>query len=192
MILIACRIPVGRARLSGPACADRGGGASGVLAAAHLLRAAPSAHVTVVEPNDRLGAGLAYATADRTHLLNVCAGRMSALADDPGHFLGWLARQGQDDDAGRFVPRRVYGAYLADLLTPWRTTRQPRVRHIRSVCVDLAAGPQGITATLADGSTLCADHAILATGHTLPQAVAQVDPPGPSATAETTPQGEGS
>lgn len=182
--------PSARPACRGPHVLIVGGGASGVLAAAHLLRAAPSAHVTVVEPNDRLGAGLAYATADRTHLLNVCAGRMSALADDPGHFLGWLARQGQDDDAGRFVPRRVYGAYLADLLTPWRTTRQPRVRHIRSVCVDLAAGPQGITATLADGSTLCADHAILATGHTLPQAVAQVDPPAPSATAEATPQGE--
>lgn len=57
-----------------------GGGASGVLLAAHLLRdrQAPIA-VTIVEQRDDLGAGIAYSTKHPDHLLNVRAMPRGAL-----------------------------------------------------------------------------------------------------------------
>jgi uncharacterized NAD(P)/FAD-binding protein YdhS len=64
-----------------------GGGASGALMAAHLLRGEPSPiRVTIVEKGADLGRGLAYSTANPSHLLNVRAANMSAYAGDPDHF----------------------------------------------------------------------------------------------------------
>lgn len=88
----------------GPHVLIVGGGASGVLAAAHLLRADPTSCVTLVEPRDRIGLGLAYSTPDRNHLLNVRAGNMSALADAPRHFLTWLSARGHDASPDRPRP----------------------------------------------------------------------------------------
>jgi uncharacterized NAD(P)/FAD-binding protein YdhS len=139
-----------------------------VLAAAQILRSDPLARVTLVEPRDRIGLGLAYSTPDRNHLLNVRAGNMSALADDPRHFLDWLATQGQDAAPDRFVSRHVYGEYLSDLLSTWREESPVRFRRVRGICTGLAEGPTGIIATFDDGTVQLADHAILATGHSLP------------------------
>ena len=55
-----------------------GGGAGGVMMALHLLhRADAPVHVTLIENNPRVGRGIAYATANPSHLLNVPAGAMS-------------------------------------------------------------------------------------------------------------------
>jgi len=64
-----------------------GGGASGVLLAAHLL-SDPSAdiRVTLIEKRSAFGQGLAYSTTLDDHILNVSALGMSAYADDPEHF----------------------------------------------------------------------------------------------------------
>jgi uncharacterized NAD(P)/FAD-binding protein YdhS len=57
-----------------------GGGASGLLAI-HLLRcAADPIHVTILERRPNLGAGIAYATGQPDHLLNVRASNMSIVA----------------------------------------------------------------------------------------------------------------
>src|SRR6185312_3085456 len=91
-----------------------GGGAAGILFTAHLAQAATRPlRVAVVDGGpSRLGAGVAYATADPAHLLNVRAGGMSAWHDAPQHFVGWLARIAEADAAGRddFVSRATYGA----------------------------------------------------------------------------------
>ncbi|NCV45075.1 MAG: FAD-dependent oxidoreductase, partial [Actinobacteria bacterium] len=50
-----------------------GGGASGLLVAINLLRKSDDCEVTIVEPNERLGLGVAYSTLDPEHLLNVPA-----------------------------------------------------------------------------------------------------------------------
>lgn len=152
----------------GPHVLIVGGGASGVLAAAHILRGDPMARVTLVEPRERIGLGLAYSTSDQNHLLNVRAGNMSALADDPRHFLDWLAEKGQDSSPDRFVSRQLYGEYLADLLSSWRGQRPARFRRVHGICVGLTENPSGIVATFDDGTVQLADHAILATGHSLP------------------------
>jgi uncharacterized NAD(P)/FAD-binding protein YdhS len=153
----------------GPHVLIVGGGASGVLAAAHILRSDPLVRVTLVEPRDRIGLGLAYSTPDQNHLLNVRAGNMSALADDPRHFLDWLSARGQDNAPDRFVTRRLYGEYLSDLLSIWRRDDTARFRRAHGICTGLTEGPAGIVATFDDGTVQLADHAILATGHSQPR-----------------------
>ena len=78
-----------------------GAGASGALMAAHLLRRnSGGVSVTIVEKRADLGRGLAYATGNPNHLLNVRAANMSAFADDPDHFWRWLAAQGEAGNIG--------------------------------------------------------------------------------------------
>jgi uncharacterized NAD(P)/FAD-binding protein YdhS len=64
--------------------------------------------------------GLAYATTAPEHTLNVRAGRMSLIRDDPDHFVRWLARGGLvpdgADPAQHFAPRQTYGRYVEDTL----------------------------------------------------------------------------
>ena len=60
---------------------------------------------------------LAYGTRCDEHLLNVTAGLMSALPDEPSHFLDWLRVRDPSAHQGTFAPRRVYGDYLEELLT---------------------------------------------------------------------------
>ncbi len=67
-----------------------GGGVSGTLTAYHLLRQNADARVVVIDPRSKLGLGLAYSTPSLRHLLNVPAGKISALPDEPDHFLNWL------------------------------------------------------------------------------------------------------
>jgi len=93
-----------------------GGGCSGLLVAAQLFRQGFGGSVAIVEPRSALGRGLAYSTPYDDHLLNVPAGKMSALPSHPSHFLEWL-RAGRIPEASPtcFAPRKVYGEYLSSL-----------------------------------------------------------------------------
>jgi uncharacterized NAD(P)/FAD-binding protein YdhS len=78
-------------RASARSIAVIGGGASGALIAAHLLKCADDdVHLTLIEPRAQVGRGLAYATENESHRLNVRASNMSAFPDDPDHFWRWL------------------------------------------------------------------------------------------------------
>ena len=97
-----------------------GAGFSGTLLALHLLRRCPPpARLLLIERNSQFGRGLAYSTGNASHILNVPAARMSAFHDRPNDFLEWLCArepEGQSIDAGAFVPRQVFGAYVRALL----------------------------------------------------------------------------
>ncbi len=57
-----------------------GAGFSGSLLALHLLRRCrPEDRIYLVERNQNFGRGLAFATGNPNHLLNVRAGNMSAF-----------------------------------------------------------------------------------------------------------------
>ena len=87
-------------RPSRVAVAIIGGGFSGAILAAQLLRhSGPSLSVAVVEKTASVGRGLAYGTDCRSLLLNVRARNMSAFPDDPHHFLRWA--QSNYDPADR-------------------------------------------------------------------------------------------
>jgi len=153
-----------------------GGGASGVLLACHLLRCpADNLNVTLIEKRPDVGRGIAYYTANANHLLNVRAANMSAFPDQPDHFWRWLcARQDHGrvtwqpcDDPFCFVPRRIYGDYIASLIVPLLSDAEPpgALRIIRGECISIDQDRYGVTATLADGSCHQGDFAVLATGH---------------------------
>ena len=81
-----------------------GGGASGVLVAAHLLRDPQTdIRVTLIERRGQFGQGLAYSASQREHKVNVPARGMSAFADDPDHFWRWLQTKGYPAQHGSWV-----------------------------------------------------------------------------------------
>ncbi|ARF58378.1 FAD/NAD(P)-binding protein [Streptomyces gilvosporeus] len=163
-----------------------GAGASGTLAAARLLDAAADAGlrtvVDLVDPAPTTGRGLAYATPDPRHLLNVPAGRMSALPDTGDDFVRWLSgREGRRVDPGEYVPRTLFGSYLADALDRSAAACHGigvlRRRHDRVVAIDrltrtghrLAGDTDvGVRLRLRTGGTLDADAAVLALGNLAP------------------------
>lgn len=155
----------------GPHVVIIGGGASGALMAVHLLsRQDAQFRVTIIEGRHTPGHGLAYSTLDPDHLLNTRVHNMSAFQDDPEHFLHWLrAQPGQAKATGQcFVSRRIYGSYLADLMTPWLDAPEPRrLRIVHEAAVRLQDSRRGVVVHLAGGNSVIADSAILATGHVL-------------------------
>jgi len=144
-----------------------GGGATGVLMAAQLARRLDAAkdEVVVIEPSETLGRGLAYATDDPRHLLNVRVANMSAFADEPNHLTAWLSARCGAGAANRFsfISRGLYGDYLADLAG--QTLSEGRVRRVRALCFDIEEKADHVRLTFSTGETLSADVAILATGH---------------------------
>jgi uncharacterized NAD(P)/FAD-binding protein YdhS len=161
-----------------------GGGAAGAITAISILRQ-PSVQprrVVVVEPSTRLGDGVAYGTQNASHLLNVRVSGMSAIADEPGHFLAWARRHGIAESGDEFVPRLHYGRYLRDTLlsavasAPLSTTFEHRRATVTAVR-PVERGDQ-LTPTFDDGTELRADHVVLATGNTFAPPAWLPDHPG--------------
>ncbi len=104
-----------------------GGGFSGAMVAANLLRQGrPPLHVTLFDDSPEPGRGAAYGTRFSCHVLNVPAERMGAWKNEPAHFLEWLkaheSRWAPDfpdfkAEPGTFAPRQLYGRYVRDLLS---------------------------------------------------------------------------
>ena len=139
-----------------------GGGTAGTLQALHLKRA--GAAVTLIERGPEAGRGVAYGTKRPEHLLNVPARRMSALADDPGHFSRWyadLAGSTEED----YAPRMVYGDYLAGLLA------EAGIETVRGEAVDVADG----AVLLGDGRRILADAVVIAPGNFPPATPRGID-----------------
>lgn len=151
-----------------------GAGLSGTLVAVQLLRTAERPlSITLVEPADHLGRGVAYASALPVHLLNVRADNMGAFADDPAHFLRWL-REGparQTDLAPEaFVPRARYAAYLRALLAESSAQAVPGVslRWERATAVGVTPRAPGLLVHLDTPAQLYADQVVLALGNPAP------------------------
>jgi hydroxyacylglutathione hydrolase len=115
----------------------------------------------LIDPHADLGLGLAYSTPSYRHLLNVPAGKISALPDQPNHFLDWLhknydATMTEED----FTPRAVFGRYIQSLL---KTV--PGLDHRQTTVVDCNVAGEQATLHLADGTNIVADAVVLATGN---------------------------
>jgi uncharacterized NAD(P)/FAD-binding protein YdhS/tetratricopeptide (TPR) repeat protein len=147
-----------------------GAGASGTLAAAHLLHTAGQlgrrVDVLLTDP-DPPGRGVAYSTRDPRHRLNVPAKGMSAWPDDPGHFVRWLRRHVTVDfpEAG-FAPRLHYAQYLADVLAD-AASRTPaaRLERVPQRATDVRRHGRRLRVSLADGTSRPVDAVVLALGH---------------------------
>jgi uncharacterized NAD(P)/FAD-binding protein YdhS len=150
-----------------------GGGFSGVVTAVQLLLCDKThgLRVTLVDPAAHPARGLAYRFDDDNLLLNVPAGNMSALADDPGHFVSYCQTIDPSITACSFVSRRLYGDYLALLLETAQRS-QPGVLECKAdtaTAIDrkTSTGPWHIQ--FAGGSSMAAEHVVLALGHHPPR-----------------------
>jgi uncharacterized NAD(P)/FAD-binding protein YdhS len=140
-----------------------GAGASGTLAAVQLLRRG-RARVILIDPAEP-GPGLAYSTRECRHLLNVRAHAMSALADEPSDFISWCEERGLPIGPDSFLPRRLYGEYLKDLLVRFASGKL----HVFSSRVEnVEESPRGVQLTLSDASVITVDAAVLAIGNEPP------------------------
>jgi uncharacterized NAD(P)/FAD-binding protein YdhS len=160
-----------------PTIAILGGGFSGTMVAVHLARRAGSGplRIMLVERGPRVARGLAYGTRCDQHLLNVPAGLMSALPDEPSHFLDWLRARDPAADAATFAPRRVYGDYLEDLLAATARAAPARVECVRDEAVGVrpeVGDDEGAIVKMASGRAVRADRVVLALGNHPP-----LDPP---------------
>ena len=163
--------------LSGDVAGDvaiLGAGASGALLAAALLRGARGPmRVLLLEQSGRFYRGPAYTTTEPQHLLNVPAGRMSALAEDPGHFLRWLRTVEPRAQETDFVPRARYAQYLDAVLAEAVAAAAPGVTltQLHAEASQLLQGPAGVALQLDDGRWVRVARAVLALGNRPPAAL---------------------
>ena len=166
-----------------PTVAIVGAGFSGLLTALRLLAAPDGPCVRLIERRGPFAQGVAYSTHDADHLLNVRASNMSAFAEKSGHFLAWLASRGHQGTGNLFVPRKLYGDYLQEMI-------QGAIGHADAgrlileadAAVALERDGAGWSVRMAMGRSIAADAVVLAIGNQNPSA-----PPGASAEALASP-----
>jgi uncharacterized NAD(P)/FAD-binding protein YdhS len=149
-----------------------GGGAAGTLVALHLVRTAgrrsTGCDVLLIDPADLLGRGVAFGTSDERHLLNVPASGMSALPEDPGHFVAWRGRQDPDrpSEPWDFAPRRQFARYLHETLTDAVSAGAgyATLRQVRAHAVAVRRAGAGAVIVTDEGRELAADAVVIATG----------------------------
>lgn len=149
-----------------------GGGFAGAAAAIKIIAGSSGRlDLTVVEPRERLGRGIAYATANRNHLVNGLAGGFGLHPEDPGHLVRWLEKHAEKlgwtppagtPYAASSPPRAAFGAYVEHELDRAIAGAGERLRftHLRDRAIDF----DGEVVTLASGARLAADRVVLATG----------------------------
>ncbi len=156
-----------------------GAGYSGVSLAYNIYRnAAEPTHILLFERRKEHGLGAAYATTHAEHLLNVPAGSMSGLADDPDHFLNFVLR---DKRAARYIrkdqplqdqffPRMVYGWYIQSLLAECQTpsARQVVVELVSDAVIDAVPTDDGFVIRTQNRRVIPVNKMVLATGNAHP------------------------
>lgn len=148
-----------------------GAGFSGAVTAVQFLQVCePGTHVVLLNRSGEMARGLAYGTSSSRHLLNVPAGNMSALVDQPDHFLHFCEGRLPGTTSSTFVPRKLYGDYLSWLLADAGHNCRKGVTFERITCeansLEYQDGKARIS--LVDGRNLIADHVILAFGNFSP------------------------
>ncbi|NYT79173.1 FAD/NAD(P)-binding protein [Alcaligenaceae bacterium] len=115
--------------------------------------------ILVFEPSKRLGPGGPYAEDLSTNLLNIPAGKMSAYANDRGHFLRWVNSQSStlleqhgvvNTDPAAFLPRPLFGLYLTEV---WTTLLQ-RAARVRIEIKHIPTDVRGISLAPENSDTL--------------------------------------
>lgn len=150
-----------------------GGGFSGTALAIQLARhGTHGMRVTVIEPRESLGQGVAYGTRDPAHRINVPASRMQLSADEEGDFDRWYrttaafkadpAARGHD---GSVWPQRgQFAVWLAQKFAEACSGSPVILCHLRDRATALH---NGVIHTAA-GQRIRADAIVLAISHPPP------------------------
>jgi uncharacterized NAD(P)/FAD-binding protein YdhS len=149
-----------------------GAGFSGTTLAINLLRKAGEPLCVHLIDREQIARGVAYARRPFPYLLNVPAARMSATAADPDEFLRFAQRRLPQAQAADFLPRELYGDYLAVTLAEAEREAAVTVRLERLfgsvIAVDRPARSDTRRVHLADGRAIDADEVVLALGNPPP------------------------
>jgi uncharacterized NAD(P)/FAD-binding protein YdhS len=156
-----------------------GAGFSGTIAALKLLRRLPTDQpVILCERAPEFAKGVAYATGESDHLLNVRAANMSALDDEPLHFEEWLKRRApnghegmHETSAGLFASRGLYGQYLRSILdyAMRETAGHAQLRLMPDDVTDVVSDRGGYELVCASGQRLQVSGIVLANGNLPPE-----------------------
>ncbi|MHC8401607.1 FAD/NAD(P)-binding protein [Pseudomonas sp. MDT1-17] len=155
-----------------------GGGLSGAMLAAQLLRLPGKRQVLVIEPRAELGRGEAYSAVELGHTLNGNAARMSVDPDNADDLTQWLTEYiaaggwPESDEqhvpvSELFPPRGIFGLYVQQRLCEAQgvgAVNGSTVEHVRAEVVDLQTRDDSVLLTLSDGQRLQGAYAVLATG----------------------------
>ena len=155
-----------------------GGGLSGAMLAAQLLRLPGKRSLLVIEPRAELGRGEAYSAVELGHTLNGNAARMSVDPDNADDLTQWLtefiAAGGWPESDEQhvpvselFPPRGLFGIYVQQRLAQAQAVgalNGSTVEHVRAEVLDLQTLDDSVRLTLSDGQRLRGTYAVLATG----------------------------
>lgn len=150
-----------------------GDGAAAALVALRALQQAGSGSRIVLIGPGVPGVGIAYATDEAGHRLNVPAGKMSALAEQPADFVDFLRAAGLADEragealAARYVPRGWYAAYLAQRLQAAAGASAAHFQHLPRQVTGIDGGAGQRLLQLDDGTQVRAAQVVLAVGNAL-------------------------
>ncbi len=152
-----------------------GGGFSGTLVATHLMKKSVNEplQVILIERAPKFARGFAYSTNSPLHLLNVPAGKMSAIPNDPEHFLRWVQNRDLNLHSSSFVSRMLYGEYLESVLHEAEANKAPSTNFKRlndeAVSIDVDSNTKKAKITLESGIQIPADKIVLSVGNYLPR-----------------------
>lgn len=100
-----------------------GGGYAGAAVATALLKELASGNsITIYEPAEEIGRGIAYARGPDHHLLNVAAHTIALTPGEEGWFTDWVLKKYPDaasyreSDGAYFFPRAWFGTYVGEVL----------------------------------------------------------------------------
>jgi len=155
-----------------------GGGLSGAMLAAQLLKQPGARRLLVVEPRAELGRGEAYSATELGHTLNGNAARMSVDPDDSDDLTQWLtahiAAGGWPESAEQpvpiaelFPPRGLFGVYARQRLAEAQlmgARHGSQLVHLQDEAVDVQVTEYGVRVKLAKGPECIARQVVLATG----------------------------
>jgi uncharacterized NAD(P)/FAD-binding protein YdhS/predicted metal-dependent enzyme (double-stranded beta helix superfamily) len=170
------RVFLKRAPSAAPVVVIIGGGFTGTMTLANLLRHAQIApaplHIVLIDRQPAAGEGIAYRTNDARHLLNVPVEKMSAWSDRPNDFLDFARANDPAVKPGDFLPRKLYGQYVRQTLLQLAQSAPDHIsiEMVRDDAISLTPAlplPGWVVGT-AGGRTLRADLAIITLGHRPP------------------------
>ena len=156
-----------------------GGGFTGAAAAVQLVRASPTPiAITILEPREELGRGMAYTAPDPDHRLNGNSDNHVLDLADPGELNRWCSQNDilrHDPEAmarngNIFIRRHDFGRFVGDRVrehASWHTGSS--IRHVHDVAIDASLEGDGVRVVTAAGNTTQADLLIVATGNAAPR-----------------------
>lgn len=145
-----------------------GGGAAGAAVFGELLQHAGDGVVHWIAGHAAPGRGVAYATDDARHLLNVRAAGMGVFAEQTEEFLQHASRRLGVAQGTDFLPRGLFGEFVQAQLRARVEAAQARGRRF-AIHADQAVAIRdrsaaGYRVELAGGETVAAGAVVLATG----------------------------